>query len=130
MSESTADYYTFPYKIQKVCVIGADVADLVIAKVLMYIGLNVTVYERGSCNRVYSEDTGPVPLFPSTDPILLRRYQTPNHLVLPTFPNIRNVSPIYVSLHTNIPTPIMTYFNTPYPPNTPLFPNRKSYYCT
>jgi len=47
MSESTTDYYTFPYKIQKVCVIGAGVAGLIVAKVLMDIGLNVTVYERG-----------------------------------------------------------------------------------
>jgi len=47
MSENTADYYTFPYKIQKVCVIGAGIAGLIVAKVLMDIGLNVTVYERG-----------------------------------------------------------------------------------
>ncbi|CAG8567983.1 4001_t:CDS:2 [Paraglomus occultum] len=131
MSESIADYYTFPYKIQKVCVIGAGVAGLVTAKVLMDIGLNVTVYERGEQPGgiwVYSEDTGPVPLFPSTDPMISdppEEIPDTESSCSSTSHNIRNVSPIYAGLHTNIPTPMMTYFNTPYPPNTPLFPNHK-----
>ncbi|CAG8519348.1 3354_t:CDS:2 [Paraglomus occultum] len=131
MSESTADDYTFPYKIQKVCVIGAGVAGMIVAKVLMDIGLNVIVYERGEQPGgvwIYSEDTGPVPLFPSTDPkISDPPEEVPNTKSSCSFTthHIRNVSPIYAGLHTNIPTPVMTYFNTTYPPNTPLFPNHE-----
>jgi cation diffusion facilitator CzcD-associated flavoprotein CzcO len=107
--------------IKRVAVIGAGPGGLAAARALLNENYfeTITVYERsdrvgGTWN--YSPETNPPPSIPCTNALTQdHTLQHPNDIY----------SPIYESLHTNLPHTVMCFKDIPFPNDTPYFPTHR-----
>ncbi|CAG8491143.1 5559_t:CDS:2, partial [Ambispora leptoticha] len=129
--------YEFPKRMKRVCVIGAGAAGLITTKNLRDEGLEVNVYERNAqlggvwC---YFDKPDVRSTFPQTSPFFDTLLEVPSILPAKTIHvSSKNshdnkvpeeyATPLYKDLHTNFPHQLMSFVNSPFPENIPMFPN-------
>ncbi|ORX91003.1 FAD/NAD(P)-binding domain-containing protein [Basidiobolus meristosporus CBS 931.73] len=113
-----AHAYRFTKPIKRIAIIGAGAAGLATAKSLVSQQhfAEIKIFERNSRiggTWIYSDKKGPKVYFPSVDPLIADPEAPPRHYN----------SSIYSTLRTNLPHPVMSFKNHPFPEDTPLFPS-------
>ncbi|KAK9712157.1 monooxygenase [Basidiobolus ranarum] len=117
MTIASSQAYHFSRTIKRIAIIGAGASGLATAKTLLsqLTSPKIKIFERNSSvggTWIYSEKRGPKVYFPSVDPLIADPEDPPRNYN----------SSIYSSLRTNLPHPVMSFRDHPFPEDTPLFP--------